>query len=182
MQETILPVIVPSSHLSRESNPEKTRPTARTRARCQRVAGLWCRSSETPQRLQIQLDGLRLTPQYVESRRPRRSTGNRGRSIGRSAWGDRCPPNKESWGDEALGPLMRVNVTGRCPTSGWCVIRPQNQMPTFQKPIRHSPARSVFWKGRPEETTGSRRKPTNGHRNPSPRTRASAMACWQVPE
>jgi MFS family permease len=46
----------------------------------------------------------------------------------------------------------------------------------------HSPAGSVFWKRRPNETTGSRRKPADGHRNPSPRTRASAMACWQAPE
>ena len=46
----------------------------------------------------------------------------------------------------------------------------------------HLTGRLVFWKVRPKKTTGSRRKPADGHRNPSQRTRASAMACWQFLE
>ena len=33
-----------------------------------------------------------------------------------------------------------------------------------------------------KKTTGSRRRPADGRRNPSPRNPACAMACWQVPE
>jgi len=54
--------------------------------------------------------------------------------------------------------------------------------PLMSKHLAELTCKVGFLEGTTKKTTGSRRKPADGHRNPSPRTRASAMACWQAPE
>src|SRR5260370_20446543 len=51
-----------------------------------------------------------------------------------------------------------------------------------QIPHRRSPKTGDRVRDDKKKTTGSRRKPADGHRNPSPRTPACPMACCQVPE
>jgi hypothetical protein len=46
--------------------------------------------------------------------------------------------------------------------------------------VVHSPERRLERDNR-DKTTSSRRRQAVGHRDPSPQTHASAMACWQVP-